>query len=126
MPGGSKAFGCTRRKESVRQEFSHVDDLGDGKQIAARDRRTFRRIGLCRRSATDSSNPIQSRFDCRQKVESHNVKCLDLTPMTVTVTPMTDPCVFFENWTRSQAMWQSQHLPLPRGSVYTFRSVEHA
>src|SRR6266700_4752851 len=80
MPGGSKAFGCTRRKGPVRQEFSHVDDLGDGKQIAARDRRTFRRIGLCRRSATDSSNTIQSRFDCRQKVEGGNVKCLDLTP----------------------------------------------
>jgi hypothetical protein len=32
------------------------------------------------RSATDSSNTIQLRFDCRQKIESHNIKCLDLTP----------------------------------------------
>jgi hypothetical protein len=40
----------------------------------------IRQIGVCRRSATDSSNPIQSRFDRRQKVEGHNVKCLDLTP----------------------------------------------
>jgi hypothetical protein len=24
---------------------------------------------------------IQSRFDCCQKVEGHNVKCLDLTPI---------------------------------------------
>src|SRR4029077_5409476 len=30
--------------------------------------------------------------------------------------PAPSPCVFFENWTRSQAMWQSQHLPLSRGS----------
>ena len=38
-------------------------------------------LDYARRSATDSSNPIPSRFDCCQKVEGRNVKCLDLTPI---------------------------------------------
>src|SRR5436189_5395300 len=56
----------------------------------------------------------QSRFDCPDDAQVAGMR-LRLASNFLTI-PAPSPCVFFENWTRSQAMWQSQHLPLPRGS----------
>ena len=54
---------------------------GGRKQIAARDRRTFRRLGLCSGSPADSPNQFHLQSNCCTAADHHNVKCLDLTPI---------------------------------------------
>jgi hypothetical protein len=58
-----------------------VDGLGDRKQIAARDRRTFRRLGLCSGSPAHSPNQVHLQSNFCTAADHRNVKCLDLTPI---------------------------------------------
>ena len=57
-----------------------VDGLADREQIAARERRTFWRLGLCSGSPADSPNQVHLQSNSCTAADHHNVKCLDLTP----------------------------------------------
>jgi hypothetical protein len=69
-----------------------MDGLGDRKQIAARDRRAFRRLGLCSGSPTDSPNQVHLQSSCCTAADHRNVKCLDLTPIFPVVEKESDKC----------------------------------
>ena len=64
--------------------------------------------------ACASTSAARNRFDCPDEAQVAGMR-LRLASNFLTI-PVPSRCVFFENWTRSQAMWQSQHLPLSRGS----------
>ncbi|PYI75750.1 MAG: hypothetical protein DMF01_06750 [Verrucomicrobia bacterium] len=66
------------------------------------------------RRVRESTSAARNRFDCPDDAQVAGMR-LRLASNFLTI-PAPSPCVFFENWTRSQAMWQSQHLPLRRGS----------
>ncbi len=66
------------------------------------------------RRVRESTSAARNRFDCPDDAQVAGMR-LRLASNFLTI-PAPSPCVFFENWTPSQAMWQSQHLPLPHGS----------
>jgi hypothetical protein len=49
--------------------------------MAARDRRTFRRLGLCSDSPADSPNQVHLQSNCCTATDHRNIKCLDFTPI---------------------------------------------
>jgi hypothetical protein len=72
---------------------------------------TANQVSLSKPASQDRARIV---FDCPDDAQVAGMR-LRLASNFLTI-PASSPCVFFENWTRSQAMWQSQHLPLPRGS----------
>ena len=53
----------------------------------------------------------RNRFDCPPDAQVAGMRLRLASNFLMILAP--SPCVFFENWTRSQVMWQSQLLPLP-------------
>ena len=82
----AKKYGVERQRLVARGERRlqaknvAMDGLGDWKQIAARDRRTFWRLGLWSGSPADSPNQVHLQRKLWATADHHNVKCLDLTP----------------------------------------------